>query len=139
MPIAPIAREDLAGVLASQHGNEALRAAFESACAEPKALLNVLARYIQFNSAFGPGLANLAGEIAARQGLFRDPGEQVRLLADRAADVASDFFHAAVDEFDRPDPDTGIKFTWAFDAVRAGEAILAVGGGSADRTAEVQA
>jgi hypothetical protein len=37
---------------------------------------------------------------------------------------------AEVDEFDRPDPDTGIKFTWAFDAVRAGEAILAVGGGS---------
>ena len=37
---------------------------------------------------------------------------------------------AAVDEFDRLDPDTGIKFTWAFDAVRAGEAISAVGGGS---------
>ena len=37
------------------------------------------ARYIQFNSAFGPGLANLAGEIAARQGLFRDPDEPVRI------------------------------------------------------------
>jgi subtilisin family serine protease len=37
---------------------------------------------------------------------------------------------AAVDEFDRLDPDTGIKFTWAYDAVRAGEAVAAVGGGS---------
>jgi hypothetical protein len=37
----------------------------------------------------------------------------------------------AADEFDRIDPDTGIKFTWAYDAVRAGEAIAAVGGGSA--------
>jgi subtilisin family serine protease len=37
---------------------------------------------------------------------------------------------AAADEFDRDDPATGIKFTWAYDAVRAGEAIAAVGGGS---------
>ena len=43
---------------------------------------------------------------------------------------------AASDEFDRIDPDTGIKFTWAYDAVRAGEAIAAVGGGSA-RTVSV--
>ena len=43
---------------------------------------------------------------------------------------------AAADEFDRIDPDTGIKFTWAYDAVRAGEAIAAVGGGSA-RTVSV--
>jgi hypothetical protein len=32
--------------------------------------------------------------------LFRDPDEPLRLVADRAADVASDFFYAAVDEFD---------------------------------------
>ena len=42
----------------------------------------------------------------------------------------------AADEFDRLDPDTGLKFTWAYDAVRAGEAIAAVGGGSA-RTVSV--
>ncbi len=42
----------------------------------------------------------------------------------------------AADEFDRIDPATGIKFTWAYDAVRAGEAIAAVGGGSA-RTVSV--
>jgi Subtilase family len=37
---------------------------------------------------------------------------------------------AAADEFDTIDPATGIKYTWAYDAVRAGEAIAAVGGGS---------
>jgi hypothetical protein len=94
-----IGRDDLDAILAAHHGNEALRAAFEGA-AEPGAFLSVLGRYVQFNSAFGPGLANLAGEIAARQGLFRDPDEPVKILADRAAEVGSDFFYAAVDEFD---------------------------------------
>jgi hypothetical protein len=94
-----IARDDLSPVLSTHKGNEFLRAAFETA-ADPPRLLSTLGRYIQFNSAFGPGLANLAGEIAARQGLFRDNDEPVRILADRAADVASDFFYAAVDEFD---------------------------------------
>jgi hypothetical protein len=94
-----IAKADLAPVLAAHRGNEALRAAFQAAT-EPPHFLSVLTRYVQFNSAFGPGLANLAGEIAARQGLFRDPDEPVRLLADRAAEVGSDFFYAAVDEFD---------------------------------------
>ncbi|PYQ21641.1 MAG: hypothetical protein DMF79_07675 [Acidobacteria bacterium] len=98
-PRPRIAREDLEPVLAAHHGNEALRAAFEGA-GEAGRFLSVLARYVQFNSAFGPGLANLAGEIAARQGLFRDPDEPVKILADRAAEVGSDFFYAAIDEFD---------------------------------------
>src|SRR5262245_17728308 len=100
MPALAIAREDLKPTLDAHRGNEVLRAAFLAAVKKPEALLNVLCRYIQFNGAFGPGLANLSGEIAARQGLFRDPGEPVRVIADRAALVASDFFHAAVDEFD---------------------------------------
>ena len=95
-----VGRQDLEPTLVGHRGNEALRAAFLGTIAEPKALLNVLCRYIQFNAAFGPGLANLAGEIAARQGLFRDKDEPVLLISDRAAEVASDFFHAAVDEFD---------------------------------------
>lgn len=94
-----IGREDLTPVLANHRGGENLRAAFLGA-ADPPALLSVLARYIQSNSAFGAGVANLAGEIAARQGLFRDADEPVRILADRAAEVAADFFHAAIDEFD---------------------------------------
>lgn len=98
MPLR-IEREDLGPVLAGHRGNEALVAALDQA-AQPERLLSVLGRYIQFNSAFGAGLANLAGEIAARQGLFQDPGETLRVAADRAAEVASDFFYAAVDEFD---------------------------------------
>lgn len=86
-------------MLEGHSGSQALRAAFEGA-REPEAFLCVLGRYVQFNSAFGPGLANLAGEIAARPGLFRDEAEPVRILADRAAEVGSDFFYAAIDEFD---------------------------------------
>ena len=100
MAMVQVSREDLAPVLESHHGNAALAAAFEEAASDPKALLSVLGRYIQFNGAFGPGLANLAGEIAARQSLFRDPDEPVKILQDRASEVAADFFHAAVDEFD---------------------------------------
>jgi hypothetical protein len=94
-----IERTDLDPMVAGHTGNSALIAAFEAA-GEPAALLSVLGRYIQFNSAFGAGVANLAGEIAARQELFRDPQEPVRLLSDRAAEVGADFFYAAIDEFD---------------------------------------
>lgn len=94
-----IDRQDLDPIVGGHRGNEALLAAFQGA-GEPAALLAVLGRYIQFNSAFGAGVANLAGEIAARQDLFRDPAEPVRLLSDRAAEVAADFFYAAIDEFD---------------------------------------
>jgi subtilisin family serine protease len=38
--------------------------------------------------------------------------------------------HTAVDPLDTVDPGTGIKFTWAYDDVRAGEALIAAGGGS---------
>jgi hypothetical protein len=97
--MSEIAWEDLQPVLAVHQGAEALRVAVDGADS-PSHLLSVIARYIQFNSAFGPGLANLAGEIAARQGLFQDKEEPVRILSDRAAEVAADFFYAAVDEFD---------------------------------------
>lgn len=100
MSSTSISRDDLAPVLAVHDGHARLRAAFETASGEPTRLLTVFGRYIQFNSAFGAGVANLAGEIAARQQLFRDHDEPVHILADRAAEVAADFFFAAVDEFD---------------------------------------
>jgi hypothetical protein len=99
MPPLLIQREDLQPVLAAHHGNQALVSALDAA-SSPEQLLSVMGRYIQFNSAFGAGLANLAGEIAARPGLFQDPAEPLHVAADRAAEVASDFFYAAVDEFD---------------------------------------
>ena len=43
----------------------------------------------------------------------------------------------AADPFDRIDPLTGIKFTWAYDTVRAGEALGAIGGGSARTVAVI--
>jgi len=98
-----VTAEDLALVLDAHRGEKALQDAVERAAlpsSGPAALLSVLARFIQFNAAFGAGLANLAGEIAARPTLFLDAEEPVRILADRAADVAADFFYAAVDEFD---------------------------------------
>src|SRR5687768_19266 len=94
-----IARADLEPVLQGHRGNQDLQRAFAEA-GDPKQLLSVLGRYIQFNSAFGAGLANLSGEIAARRGLSREPQEPLRIAADRAAEVAADFFYAAVDEFD---------------------------------------
>jgi subtilisin family serine protease len=42
----------------------------------------------------------------------------------------------AADPFDTLDPAAGLKFTWAYDTVRAGEALATVGGGSA-RTVSV--
>src|SRR6185295_4655061 len=51
------------------------------------------------NSIFGSGVANLAGEIGARQNLFRDADEPAALIADRSVEVAAPFFFAAIDEF----------------------------------------
>ena len=102
VPPPPLTTADLQPLLGGRRGERALEAALLAATAgaPPSALLVLLGRFVYFNAAFGAGVANLAGEIAARPALFRDPEEPVRLLADRAADVAADFFHAAVDEFD---------------------------------------
>ena len=43
----------------------------------------------------------------------------------------------AADPFDAPDPATGIPFTWAFNEVRAGEALAAAGGGSRRQVAVI--
>jgi hypothetical protein len=64
-----------------------------------KALLSPLANYIQFNSVFGSGVANLAGEIGVRQDLFRDQHETAAMFADRSVEVAAKIFYAAIDEF----------------------------------------
>jgi hypothetical protein len=98
MPLS-ISKQDLEPAIASHKGHDALTRAVTSASL-PAAVISVFGRYIEFNGAFGAGLANLAGEIAARPDLFRDPDEPVRLLADRASEVAADFFHGAIDEFD---------------------------------------
>src|SRR2546428_12956440 len=60
-------------------------------------LLCALSRYIHFNSLFGGGLANLAGEIAARQALFRDRVVPVEKVADRRHGQWAGIFFAAID------------------------------------------
>jgi hypothetical protein len=97
-PVA-VTRPDLDDALRAHRGEAALDKALEAASTGER-LFQILGRYVQFNSAFGPGVANLAGEIGARPWLFQDASEPVHFAADRAAHVASDFFYAAVDEFD---------------------------------------
>jgi hypothetical protein len=94
-----IQKSDLNPYLARHTGNKTFAQALQQ-ITNGSDLLRVLGRYIHFNSTFGGGVANLAGEIAVRQNLFRDPEETVEILADRSMDVASDIFAAAVDEFD---------------------------------------
>lgn len=94
-----LTREDLAEVLSGHEEQRQFGAVLER-LDRPAALVRVLGHYIYFNSIFGGGVANLAGEVAVRQDLFRDPDEPVSVLADRSVDVASDIFFAAVDEFD---------------------------------------
>jgi len=73
--------------------------------------------------------ATVPSGAAAVAALSRDP---------RVAYVEPDpTLAVAIDEFDRLDPDTGMKSTWAYDTVRAGEAIAAVGGGSSRLVAVV--
>ena len=63
---------------------------------------------------------------AAALASLRDDPRVAYIERDRTLDVATD-------QFDILDPTSGpppIKFTWAYDAVRAGEALAAIGGGS---------
>jgi subtilase family protein len=81
-----------------------------------------------------PERFGLSGVIAAR--VPSGAAAVTALRGDpRVAYVERDrTLRTAVDQFDTPDPDPGaggLKFTWAYDTVRAGEALFAVGGGSA--------
>ena len=89
---------DLESILQEHSGKRIFADALEQT-ASSEELLCVLSRYIHFNSVFGSGVANLAGEIGSRQDLFRDPEEKVTLVADRSVEVAADVFFAAIDEF----------------------------------------
>lgn len=93
-----IQRSDLEQVLARHSGNHVFRQALGQMSGSGK-LLRLLSRYIQFNSIFGSGVANLASEIAARRDLFRDPDESIAAFADRSVEVAASIFSAAIDEF----------------------------------------
>ena len=93
-----IDRSDLEPVLASHSGNSIFKQALGRITTGGN-LLSTLSCYIYFNSVFGSGVANLAGEIGSRQHLFREPDELVEIAADRSVEVAARIFFAAIDEF----------------------------------------
>src|ERR671911_1596174 len=88
-----------------------------------------------------PELFETIGALAAT---VPSGAEAVAALRDdpRVAYIERDrTLRIAQDPFDIPDPDPAVnppllKFTWAYDAIRAGEALATVGGGSA-RTVSV--
>lgn len=90
-------KEDLTPCLSSYQGMESFRGCLEG-IGSGLGLVRVLGQYVQFNSVFGGGVANLAGEIAVRQDLFRDRCA-APLISDRSAEVAAEIFFAAIDEF----------------------------------------
>lgn len=90
--------EDVEPILREHTGNRVFADSLERAVASDD-LVSVLSRYIYFNSVFGSGVANLAGEIASRQDLFRDADEAIDIAADRSVEVAAQIFFAAIDEF----------------------------------------
>jgi hypothetical protein len=67
---------------------------------DPLERVRFLARYTSWNAFFGAGVAALAGKVARSRGVFLDPAEPVRAVADRSVLVGSYFFDAARDEFD---------------------------------------
>lgn len=99
MSIDTIEKSDLEPIIARHQSGGAFSRVLDQV-QSPADLIRVLACYIHFNATFGGGVANLAGETAIRQNLFRTADEEVKLIADRSAEVASDIFFAAIDEFD---------------------------------------
>jgi hypothetical protein len=93
-----ITKSDIDPIIEACKGDDYFITAL-AAARDEKELLTLLCRYVQFNSVFGAGVANLAGEISARQDLFRDKNEKLRFLADRSIEIGGDIFSAAVDEF----------------------------------------
>jgi subtilisin family serine protease len=89
------------------------------------------------------GVADELADLGANPELFSSIGVLAATVPDGdalAAELGDDprvayvepdrKLHTAVDPLDAVDPLTGIKFTWFYDDVRAGEALIAAGGGS---------
>lgn len=86
------------------HAREAMvRDTLREALTDPVRRVRFLGRYASWNGYFGSGVATLAGKIGRSRGLFLDPAQPIRALADRSVFVASFFFDAARDEFDDRD------------------------------------
>ncbi len=98
-----ITREMLEGLCDFAAHQAMVENAVRQALADPRQRVRFLGRYASWNGFFGSGVATLAGKIGRSRGLFLDPEQPVRALADRSVYVASYFFDAARDEFDDHD------------------------------------
>ncbi len=96
--LTSISKTDLDARICPHYGNLLFARSLE-VISNGNDLLWMLGRYVQFNSVFVGGVVNLAGEIAGRQNLFRDPQESVAALGDRSVEVAATILFAGVDEF----------------------------------------
>lgn len=93
-----IAESDLKPVLEGHAGNRMLDNALRGV-ESGHGMIRLIGQYTLFNSVFGGGVANLAGEIAERQDMFGDNAEEISSLSDRSAFVAARIFAASVPEF----------------------------------------
>jgi hypothetical protein len=96
-----VSKREINAITERHSGNKAFLGALARAGKSPSDLTYLMAQYVQFNSVFGAGVAGLAGQIAARQNIFRDRSESIPVLADRSCDVAAEIYFAAIDEFAR--------------------------------------
>jgi len=80
-----------------------VRDKLREAFTDPVERVRFLGRYTSWNGFFGSGVSTLAGKIGRCRGLFLDPAQPIKALADRSVFVASFFFDAARDEFDDRD------------------------------------
>jgi hypothetical protein len=95
-----LVRLDAAAVsrrIAEHHTGTTFARALEQA-AHSEQLLTIMSRFIHYCSVFGGCQASLAGEMAVRQELFRDPGEP-EATADNSVEIAAGVFFGAIDEF----------------------------------------
>ena len=95
-----VTRGELQGLVDFAAHEAMVRDAVRHALSEPRRRVRFLGRYASWNGFFGSGVAALAAKVGRSRGLFLDPAEPVRALADRSVYVASFFFDAARDEFD---------------------------------------
>lgn len=97
---APFSTCDIEPVLNSHEGTKVFAEAL-SQIRDGESFLKVLVQFIEFNSVFGAGVANLAAELAYHREFFWDPKDEIRATAARNCDVAAPIYFAAIDEFGR--------------------------------------
>ena len=95
--------EELKGLSSFDAAETRVRRALDDSIGDAQAFVRFFGRYTSWNGFFGSAVATLAGKVGRCRGMFLDPAQAVRQLADRSVYIASFFFDAARDEFDDRD------------------------------------